>query len=457
MRAVIVGAGPAGFAAASVLARTPVEVTLVDEGQRPGGQVYRAPAPGLGIDMRRLLGRDFTAYRDFHAAADALRDRIDYRPLTLAWSIHGGAVHVASRGGLQALSYDVLILATGAADRVMPVSGWTLPGVFTLGAAQVLLKEQGCLIGRRVAFCGSSPLLYLAALQYRRMGGAVAAVIDTTRFSEKVRAIPQMLAAPAVLADGLRTMAALRRQGVPVVHGATIERFEGGDRLSAVVYRRAGGAPERVACDAAAYGHGLQPETQLAELAGAEMSYDPGLRLHVPASDEDGRIGNGIYVAGDGGIIGGAIAAAASGTLAGAAAIRHLGVRDARVDLAGVGRTIDRQRRFQRGLRMAFAWPAPQIGALDDAVTLCRCENVSIGEVRDVIRQPLGPAEANRVKAATRCGMGRCQGRFCGPALSEVTAAMLGRADAPLDRLRVQAPIKPLPIALAHAAPHDDD
>jgi NADPH-dependent 2,4-dienoyl-CoA reductase/sulfur reductase-like enzyme len=456
MRAVVVGAGPAGVAAVAVLARASVEVTLVDEGREPGGQIYRTPAPGLGLDMRRLLGPGFGAYREFHETAGALRDRIDYRPLTLAWSIHDGAVHIASADGFSVLPYDVLILATGATDRVMPVPGWTLPGVFTLGAAQALLKDQGCLVGRRVVFCGSSPLLYLAALQYWRMGGTVAAVIDTTRFSDKIRAMPRMLAEPRLLAEGLRTMGTLIRRRIPIVHGATIERFEGDGRLSALVYRQRGRSPEKVACDAAAYGHGLRPETQLAELAGSEMRYDQFLRLRVAAADDDGRIGRGIYVAGDGGTIGGVLGAGASGTLAGAAALRDLGVHNP-VDLTMLRRMLDRQRRFQRGAMTAFAWPARQVCGLDDSVTLCRCENVSVGEVRAALRQPIGASEANRVKAATRCGMGRCQGRFCGPALAELTAAGLGRADAPLDWLRAQAPVKPLPIALAGSASHAFD
>src|ERR1043165_668240 len=103
MRAVVVGAGPAGVAAAAVLASASVEVTLVDEGRAPGGQVYRTPAPGLVLDMRRLLGSSFDAYREFHETAKALQGRIDYRPLTLAWSVHDGAVHIVSADGLRAL------------------------------------------------------------------------------------------------------------------------------------------------------------------------------------------------------------------------------------------------------------------------------------------------------------------------------------------------------------------
>src|SRR6185436_15434623 len=116
------------------------------------------------------------------------------------------------------VEFDALILATGATDRVMPIPGWTLPGAFTLGGAQVLLKEHGCLIGRRVVFCGSSPLLYLAAKQYRAMGAEIAAVLDTTPFASKIAAA-NLLAAPSLLVRGLRYMSALRRANVPIHHG----------------------------------------------------------------------------------------------------------------------------------------------------------------------------------------------------------------------------------------------
>jgi NADPH-dependent 2,4-dienoyl-CoA reductase/sulfur reductase-like enzyme len=448
-RAVIVGAGPAGIAAAAVLGRSGIDITIVDEGRRPGGQIYRTPMPRLQLDMRRILGGGFAAYSEFHRVAESLRERVDLRAETLAWNIHGGAVHLAAAGGLAALSYDALILATGATDRVMPAPGWTLPGVFSLGAAQVLLKDQGCLIGQSVVFCGSSPLLYLAALQHLRVGGTVAAVIDTTPFAAKLRSLPELLAAPGVFATGLRYMQALRRAGVPLLHGAAVTAFEGSGRLAAVRYRRDGGAEQRIACDAAAYGHGLRPETQLAELAGCALRYDSGYRLHLPVIDGAGRAGKAVYIAGDGGIIGGAEAAALSGALAGAAALRDLGLQAPA--LHREERRLRRLRRFQRGLALAFAWPHQRVASLDDSVTLCRCEGVTVGAVRAASRRPLGAAEVNRVKAATRCGMGRCQGRFCGPAAAELTAATLG-GDARPGHLRAQPPIKPLPIRAAEGA-----
>jgi NADPH-dependent 2,4-dienoyl-CoA reductase/sulfur reductase-like enzyme len=452
-RVVIIGAGPAGIAAADALSRSAVSVTLIDDAQRPGGQLYRAPAKGLMLDMRRVLGGSFDGYEMFHNSASALCHKVDYRPGTFAWNIHGGAVHLIAGSACDSLGFDALVLATGATDRVMPIRGWTLPGVFSLGGVQALLKDQGCLIDGRVVFCGSSPLLYLAAAQYLSAGGNVAAVIDTTRFRRKLRALPDMLSAASILAQGLGYMIELKRAGVPIVHGAAIEAFEGDGRVGGIVYGVPGAKLTRIACDGVAYGHGLRPETQLAELAGCTLRYDPVQRLNVPDADIDGRAGNAIYVAGDGGVIGGGQAAAISGALAGAAVLRDFGIAAPDIDIAANRRMLQRLRRFQRGIATAFRWPHESAALLDDAVTLCRCESITVGEVRTALGRPLDAPESNRVKAATRCGMGRCQGRFCGAALAEVIASSLGKADEELGSLRVQSPIKPLPIAAAEGQP----
>src|SRR5207247_10326554 len=139
-----------------------------------------------------------------------LKDRIDYRPRTLAWAIDDRTLHTVAGGAAATVDFDAIILATGATDRTLPIKGWTLPGVFTLGGAQVLLKEHGCLIGQRVVFCGSSPLLYLAAKQYRAMGAEIAAVLDTTPFSAKVVATPDLLMTPLTFARGLGYIKSLR-------------------------------------------------------------------------------------------------------------------------------------------------------------------------------------------------------------------------------------------------------
>jgi NADPH-dependent 2,4-dienoyl-CoA reductase/sulfur reductase-like enzyme len=448
-KVVIVGSGPAGIRAASVLVEAGLRPVLVDEGYRAGGQGYRAPARDLDLDMKSLMGTEAEKYERLHALFASLRERIDYQHGTLVWGIYEKTLHTLADGVAGTIPYDALILATGATDRIMPLPGWTLPGVFTLGGAQVILKDQGCLIGSRVVFLGSSPLLFLAALQYHKSGASIAAVIDTTPFSAKLAAMRDLIASPRTLARGIMYRTALRRAGVPVVDGATALGIHGRERVEGVRIKDGRGRERFIPCDAIAYGHGLKPETQLAELAGAQFRFDPVFRLWLPETDADGRAGPDLYLAGDGAAIGGADAAEASGALAAHALLADMGRPSSEPELARLRRQVGHLRRFQRGLARAFAWPVSQAAALPDETVACRCEAVTVGEIRAAIQMPLGPREVNRVKALTRCGMGRCQGRFCGPALQEIVAGACGEPIADVGRLRSQAPVKPIPLYAA--------
>ncbi|MGX1741734.1 FAD-dependent oxidoreductase [Bosea sp. NPDC055353] len=446
---VIIGAGPAGISAAEILVANGLRPILIDEGARAGGQGYRRPADDLALDMNKLMGSEAGRYAALHARFAALRPQIDYRPQTLVWAIDGKRLHLLRDGRAETLDCDRLLIASGAMDRIAPLPGWTTPGVFTLGGAQVALKDQGCLIGSRVAFLGSSPLLTLAAKQYRAMGAEIAVIADTTPFAAKLAAMPALLGAPRTLLRGLWYMGAALRAGIPMLNGVTPIAVEGDGRVEALVLRDGSGREQRFACNAIALGYGLKPETQLADLAGADFAYDPDFRLFLPKIDGFGRARPGLYLAGDGVRIGGADAAEASGALAAHAILSDLGRMQDIAAIRPLARRVARLRRFQRGLARAFAWPKQQIAALPDPVMLCRCENVTIGEVRAAMAKALGPIEVNRVKAMTRCGMGRCQGRVCGPALQEIVAAGTGHGGEAAGRLRGQAPVKPIALAAA--------
>ena len=444
---VIVGAGPAGLSAAGVLVEHGVKPVLIDEGKRPGGQAYRSPAPGLDLSIDALLGSESGKYRRLHARFAAIAEKLDYRPETLAWNVQERQVFTVSGPRIGTIGYDALILAPGAVDRLLPIKGWTLPGVYTLGGAQVFLKDQGCLVGRRIAFCGSSPLLYLAALQCRMMGAEVVAVLDTTSFSHKIGAVPMLLASPRTFARGLAYLAKLRRGGIPVRHGVRSLEVAGAEGVEGVVYRENSGEMRTVACDAVALGFGLRPEFQLAELAGCELRYDAVFRQWFPVCDLDGRSAKGLYAAGDGAAIGGADAAELSGQLAAYAVLEDRGLPVPQARQRGLRRRLGRLRRFQQGLASAFAWPHAWIVDTPDDVVVCRCEGVTAGDVRRVAHAEFGGSEINRLKALSRLGMGRCQGRFCALSAAELSAAALGRPHADFGRLRGQAPVKPLPMA----------
>jgi len=441
---VIVGAGPAGIGAAAVLVAAGLRPILLDEGRAPGGQGYRKSDHALGLNLAYAQEPE---YKAIHALFERLRDKIDYRPETLAWSVDAGSVFTAFRGSVasEGIPFGRLILATGATDKVAPVPGWTLPGVYSLGGAQVLLKDQGCAIGKDVVFYGSSPLLYLAAWQYLEAGAPKVTVLDTTPFSAKMKASAAIASVPKLLRQGLGLIARLRMRGVTMRHGVTDMAIHGDSRVEAISYSWKGRRETR-ACDGVAIGHGLRSEIQLAELAGCGLAYNALFDQWQPVVDGDGRGGGGVYLAGDGTRIGGAVAAELAGRIAASACLADLGHAVDAAEVAELKRRRDAHWRAQDGLARAFAWPRKGFAELPDATVLCRCENVTAGQVRGIANTMTGIPDINRVKALSRCGMGRCQSRMCGLAAIEVAAAARGEAPANLTHYRAQPPIKPIAI-----------
>jgi NADPH-dependent 2,4-dienoyl-CoA reductase/sulfur reductase-like enzyme len=447
-RVIIVGAGPAGTRAAETLVRHGIRPLMVDEALQGGGQIYRRQPPSFHRTARKVYGFEAARATRLHAAFDAIRPAIDYRPATVIWNATGDALYATSCAGgpTERLPYDSLILATGAADRVIPFPGWTTAGVYTLGAAQIALKYQACAIGSRVAFVGTGPLLYLVAYQYMSAGAKVTCVLDTTPFGWKMRVAPRLLASGPAFAKGLYYMARLRLHGVPMVHGIVPVAVRGASFVEGLAWRGPEGGEQVVECDAIGLGYGVQSETQLADLLGCDFTYEPRSRQWLPVADEDGRTSRGgIYVAGDGRRVRGADFAEAAGELA---ALALLSDREHKVDEARVEWL---RRRMVTGLRWAealqdcFPVPHEHIAGLPDETILCRCEAITAGELRATARE-VGSREINRSKALSRVGMGRCQGRYCGLSAVTLLAEETGCAPSEIGRLRGQAPLKPIPI-----------
>lgn len=446
-RVIIVGAGPAGIRAAERLVAAGLRPMVIDEAARAGGQIYRRPPVEHRRDHAALYGFDAGRARALHEAFAALAGRIDSRPGTLAWALRDNVLHVAREGVTEALPFDALILATGATDRLLPVEGWTKPGCTSMGGAQIALKAQGCAIGGRVAFVGTGPLLYLVAYQYAKAGAGVAGVFDTAPFGGQIKALPRLAARPEFLARGLYFRLWLLTRGIAVHNGATPLRIEGAAGVDGFVWRDARGVERRTDCDAVALGFHLRPETQLADLAGCPFAFDEKAQLWRPVVDAEGRSPRaGVYLAGDGTRVLGADAAEAAGRLAALAVLADHGLAAPESERSRLRATLRRMERFRDGLALAFPWPAHLARATPDATILCRCEAITAGELREAALDK-GAPELNRAKALSRVGMGRCQGRFCGPAAAEILSAALGAPLPDCGRLRGQAPVKPLSLA----------
>ena len=450
---VVVGAGPAGVRATERLVAEGARPIVIDEGERAGGQIYRRPPAQLERPYRDLYGFEAKRAQAIHRTFDGLAGHIDYRPRSLAFAVEGRSVHVNTSGRIAQVAFDALVLATGATDRLIPLPGWTLPGVFTLGAAQIALKAQAATVGARPVLIGTGPLLLLLAYQYAKAGTMPAMVLDVAPFSARVGALPALLASrPGVLAKGAYYMARLRRLKVPVETGATPLAIHGSVRVQGVSVRLASGRTVEIACDAVGLGYGLRPETQLADLAGARLTFAGGAQQWVPETDGYGRTTvGGVYVAGDGAGILGADAAEISGRLAAIAALADAGLKQDAAEIAALQREHRRMRRFMAAMEQAFPWPAALARATADTTLVCRCEAIRASELRRSVAD-LDAREINRAKAFVRVGMGRCQGRYCGPAAAEILSDALGCAPEMVGRLRGQAPVKPLAIAAERAA-----
>jgi NADPH-dependent 2,4-dienoyl-CoA reductase/sulfur reductase-like enzyme len=445
----IVGAGPAGMAAAALAAELGLDTLLIDEADKPGGQIYRAVE---GAPENSPLGADYLAGRTLVAA---LRDgAARYRPATTVWHIdpaapQGGALSVVTGGASETIAARRILVATGAVERPVPIPGWTLPGVMTAGAAQILLKTADFVPEGRAVLAGQGPLLYLVALQLARAGAPPVAVLETTPRENYAAAarhlgghLGECWAGRRDFGKGMALVLGLARAGVAVRRGVRGLRALGRGRLERVAWD--GG---EIAVDHLFLHEGVIPNTQIS--LGLELAHrwDDGQLCWRPVTDEWGRTSLAtIAVAGDGTGIAGAGAAVLSGRLAALDAAAILGQieeaeRDRRAGPIRAG--LARERALRPFLDRLYR-PAESVLNPADAVIACRCEAVSAGQIRRAVR--LGATGPNQVKAFLRCGMGPCQGRLCGPIVGAVIARERGVPIADIGNYRPRAPYKPITI-----------
>jgi len=407
----VVGAGPAGLAAAATAALGGGRVALVDASPRVGGQYWRHRSDGPAQD--RAV---------FEGLKSIVEERVEHIADATVWFAEPGFVLHTTAGTVSA---DRIVLATGAYDRALPFPGWDLPGVVTPGAAQALLKGSGVVIGREVVVAGAGPFLLPVAVGLAEAGARVVEVVEAGQPTAYLRQPGHLLGAVGKLGEAGRYAAALARRRIPYHVGHAVVAARGGpDGVSEVdIARLSDGSVRTVRCDAVAVGYGFTANLELALLlgCGSRRAVDGGLAV---LADDDGQTTvPGVFAAGEVTGVGGSTLAVVEGEIAGSAAAG--GVLSTR-ELRQLRRRRDRLRAFADAMHAAHPVPAGWMSWLDQSTLVCRCEEVPLRDVERAV-QELGATDARTVKLLARPGMGWCQGRVCGYPTAELTAHLCGR------------------------------
>jgi NADPH-dependent 2,4-dienoyl-CoA reductase/sulfur reductase-like enzyme len=452
--AVIIGGGPAGLAAADTLCHYGIATLVLDENQQIGGQVLRrrptgwksgGDAPPIGIKRAGMKILDQVT-----ASGAGIMRNVTVLALTPEREI----MFEASNGRVDRLQAEMLLLAGGGREKFFPFKGWTLPGVISTGAAQILMKNAGVLPGRNVLVAGSGPLPLVAAGEILKNGGKLAAFID----------INPMFAAAGLLrggfsqipryAEGLMHLSRIVLSRSPRMYGRSVIEVAGDGKLEHVITvriddqgRSVPGSQKTFVTDTLAVGRGFAPNIELPHQVGCELEYSAargGWIVKVDSLMETSL--PEIFAAGEVTGIGGAKKALLEGRLAGLSMLRRAG----HINLERF-RSLAKPLRRQRQKEVAFAELMNKLSRirsgeydhLDEDTIICRCEDVTFGDIRKQMER--GLETPDELKKALRLGMGNCQGRTCGPILDDMLNTFLDSKN-PQGPLSVRMPVKPVSL-----------
>lgn len=385
----VVGAGPAGLAAAHAAASCGRKVGIIDDNPQAGGQIWRG-GPASQSDARaRALWQALQEAPQVHFL---LQTRVLSSPAAQQ-------LLVQTPTSSATLHYQRLILATGARERLLPFPGWTLPGVTGAGALQALAKGGYPVAGKRVVIAGSGPLLLAAAATLRARGAQIVAIIEQTPRAALARFALCLLATPSKIIQALQLAQQLR--GIPYWKNAYVRAAHGTTQLTSVLVQR-GSTRQTLECDYLACAYGLLPNVELAQALGASTLQQDG-QLAVRIDGWQQTSASDVFCAGESSGVGGVDLALLEGRIAGLAACGEVAATQ------HLFRQRSRWRGFAARLARSFALRPEVLALADDSTIVCRCEDVCHGELKQHISW-------RSAKLHTRCGMGPCQGRICGGA-----------------------------------------
>ncbi len=454
--AVVVGAGPAGMAAALALSEHGVNTAVVDEAEAPGGQVYRRVPPAFKeTSARRMTYRQRTGRRLIRAFL-LPSEKLTHFTESSVWGTFGPyRLDVLHNHQTHTLAYRKLIICEGANERFVPFPGWTLPGVMSIGAMQKLLHHQRLIAGKRILLAGTGPLLIAAAAELTQTGASMVGVLEAAKLLDSTPLLSEMFRQKGLLEESIAHLIPLLKTRKLFQQRSCIVEAHGKDQVEAATicqldddWRPIRASMKIVKTDVVGIGFGFKPGARLSRLCGCAHRFDskkggfgPILDAYQATDQAD------IYVAGDGAGIGGATMAEIQGAVAGLHAAHSLGRIPNNRFAALVQPLLRAQKRVAQ-----YAEKLEQIYRPRDAIyqtvtpetIICRCEGVTAGEIWEQMDK--GRLDLTSLKPS-RLGMGPCQGRGCESIAAELLR--LHGVDAHMIKpMRLRPPLIPIPISV---------
>lgn len=445
----IIGAGPAGICAALSAIRYNLNVVLVDQNHNAGGQVFRPlPAefsnpspPDQGSLLRQQLAdssvRCYFEHTIWNISSDLRVDAVGSQ----------GPVHWQCKA---------ILVATGTTERVVPFPGWTLPGVFGLAAATIMLKSQRMLPGTETLLAGCGPLLSAVATGVLDGGGKLAGIVDSASRWDWIKTSPKLMSRPDLSWQGAKWLHQIYQSGTPFYSRHVIEKIEIAESARLKVTLAPINAEKRlldnprhfIYTDSVVVGNGLTPSTDITRLLRAKHHFDRQLGGWVVTTDSECRTSvSGIYAAGDGCGVSGAAAAMKQGELAGLSVAHdqnRLDEHSYKRQETKIKNEWLKASRFGRAMGGLMALPKGLVMNIPATTIVCRCEDVTRADIEAAIKE--GATSMDQIKAWTRCGMGPCQGRTCSEIAAELAAEKLTCTREMLGYFTGRAPLRPVSL-----------
>jgi D-hydroxyproline dehydrogenase subunit alpha len=452
---IIVGSGFAGIVAADILSDYDLSILLLDENLHIGGQLLRKIPEELGEYASHKPDKiKRTGFRFVEKVKDK---KITLMNKTTLLGVYPDKEILVDYNGEETVNfkYQFLLFATGARERFFPFKGWTLPGVYSAGMLQVLIKSSGILPARKALIAGSGLFLFSAAYEFLRNGGELLGIMEQSPFVNKVKFFPQLFHQLSKFAEGAKYLSKIYLSGVPVKYRRHVIEARGDKQLEEVVTAKLDregqiipGSENTYHTQVLVTGYGFVPNIEAPQLAGCALDFAVergGWTVRV--NDRMETSIDNILAAGEITGVGGAPKSLNEGKIAAYTILEKMGKRDQKKSGSMMKKLLKKRKHdmsFVKCFNSLYQIKPKTLLSIPDDTIVCRCESVDMGTIKDAVN--MGCLNPNAMKVSTRCTMGSCQGRTCGPIIYDILQSLCGKNQNEIGIFSTRPPLKPVSI-----------